>query len=293
MSVSHQFGGPWTEEKLGRLQKYLTAYMKIFKGNQAARRYTTTYVDAFAGTGSRSPRQADATTLPLFGDADATAFQRGSAQIALETEPSFDRFLFIDKNPEYALELENLRVQYPAKASSIEVVPGEANTVLCQWCEQTNWRTNRAVVFLDPYGMAVKWDTLQAIAQTKAIDLWILFPLGQAVNRLLTTKGPPEGGWASSLTQFFGTEEWKDAFYRPRQQLSFFDQEEAMEKEADFDSIAKFFVARLRTIFPGVANNPLPLRNSRNVPIYLLCFGASNEKGAPIAVRIASHILQK
>lgn len=50
------------------------------------------------------------------------------------------------------------------------------------------WRSfrRRAVVFLDPFGMQVEWRTIERIGQTKAIDLWILFPLGVAVNRFLT-----------------------------------------------------------------------------------------------------------
>lgn len=47
----HQFGGEWTTEKLERLREYLCAYMRIFSKNSHAARYTTVYVDAFAGTG--------------------------------------------------------------------------------------------------------------------------------------------------------------------------------------------------------------------------------------------------
>ena len=32
-----QFGGPWTEEKLIRLRKYLQAYMNIFSKNPRAK----------------------------------------------------------------------------------------------------------------------------------------------------------------------------------------------------------------------------------------------------------------
>jgi hypothetical protein len=64
-------------------------------------------------------------------------------------------------------------------------------------------------------------------------------------------------------------------------------------KEANFDSIGKYFVSRLKTIFAGVAENPLPLRNSKNVPIFLLCFAASNPKGASTAVKIAQDILKQ
>ena len=63
-------------------------------------------------------------------------------------------------------------------------------------------------------------------------------------------------------------------------------------REASFEAIGAYFVERLKTVFEGVAENPLPLRNSMNVPIYLLCFAAANPKGAPPAVRIANHILR-
>ncbi len=132
------------------------------------------------------------------------------------------------------------------------------------------------------------------IAQTQAIDLWLLFPLGQAVNRLLTKSHPPKGAWADRLNKFFGTDEWEDAFYQKKKQMSLFDKtEQSLVKDANFDSIGKYFIKRLKTIFVKVADNPLALRNSKNVPIFLLCFAASNPKGAPIAVNIAQHILGK
>ena len=56
--VEHIFGGSWTEIKLARLAKYLTAYRTIFTGNEKARHFKTWYVDAFAGTGSRSDPDA-------------------------------------------------------------------------------------------------------------------------------------------------------------------------------------------------------------------------------------------
>ena len=54
----------------------------------------------------------------------------------------------------------------------------------------------------------------------------------------------------------------------------------------------QYFIDRLQSVFNGVATNPLVLRNSKNVPLYLLCFAAGNQKGAPIAVKIAQEILE-
>lgn len=88
----HSFGGPWTEEKLSRLKKYLEAYTLIFTRNPGAKHLRRVYVDAFAGTGIRNPPpEADGqTTPPLFdGDDDAQQFMKGSARVALEIEPPF------------------------------------------------------------------------------------------------------------------------------------------------------------------------------------------------------------
>ena len=91
----------------------------------------------------------------------------------------------------------------------------------------------------------------------------------------------------------FGTEGWQDAFYRAPTQGMLFCAATALEKDADFDAIGAFFVQRLETVFAQVVKKPLPLRNTKNVPIYLLCFAAGNPTGAPTAVRIASHLLRR
>ena len=65
----HKFGGDWTEIKLGRLQQYLNAYRTIFSANPRAQHFTTWYVDAFAGTGSRSEPTV---TAALGKEVDAT-----------------------------------------------------------------------------------------------------------------------------------------------------------------------------------------------------------------------------
>lgn len=261
----HQFGGQWTEEKLNRIKKYLSAYMRIFKNNPRAAYFNTVYIDAFAGTGYRNPEKTDMEIVPLFDDCDARNLQKGSARIALDSDPSFDKYIFIEQSHEYAKELERLCSKYKAK---IRIVREDANTYLQALCRETNWCSNRAVVFLDPYGMEVEWKTIEVIAQTQAIDLWILFPLGQAVNRLLTKRRIPEGAWAGRLNKFFGTDDWKDAFYKKEDQQTYlFGSGPAAVKTASFDSIGKYFINRLKTEFARVADNPLPLYNSKNVPI--------------------------
>jgi three-Cys-motif partner protein len=63
------------------------------------------------------------------------------------------------------------------------------NDAIANLCKATDWRSNRGVVFLDPYGLQVTWGTLAAIARTGALDIWVLFPSGMGLNRLLTKSG--------------------------------------------------------------------------------------------------------
>ena len=77
-------------------------------------------------------------------------------------------------------------------------------------------------MFLNPYGMAVKWNTIEAIANTQAIDLWILFPLGMAVNRLLRKDAKINRTVRNTLNEFFGTEDWFKEFYKNDESPSLF-----------------------------------------------------------------------
>jgi three-Cys-motif partner protein len=292
----HVFGGDWTREKLERVRKYLHAYTTIFHGNERAAYFTTYFVDAFAGTGDRKdssiPSLSETPLLDIEFDPEFIDLQKGSSRIALEVEPAFDRYLFIEHSKKRVAELEKLKELYLSRASCIGIEQGDANTVLKKWCQQTDWRRFRAVVFLDPYGMQVEWSTIEALARTKAVDLWILFPIGMAVNRLVMNRQPPPENWGKALTRTFGEDAWRQRFYQKTTQLSLFGEEERETKIADFAEIEAYFLERLGSIFEKVASNPLLLCNSKGTPIYLLCFAAGNKTGAPTAVRMAQDILR-
>jgi hypothetical protein len=72
-----------------------------------------------------------------------------------------------------------------------------------------------------------------------------------------------------------------------------FSPEDETVKTANFEAIAKYYNQCLKSVFEAVAENPVFLRNKKNNPLYALCFAASNAKGAPIAVKIATHIFEK
>jgi three-Cys-motif partner protein len=220
-------------------------------------------------------------------------YLEGSARIALQVEPRFHKYIFIEKDPKRYAELEQLKAEFPSLKDDIILENREANDYLQDLCLNKNWSKRRAVLFLDPYGMQVTWATIEAIAKTKAIDLWVLFPLGIAVNRMITKSGKMSDAWRRKLDIMFGATDWYEAFYQPVSRKGLFDEETSMVKVGDFDSISRYFVKRLKTIFAEVAENPRPLYNSRNIPLFLLCFASGNPRGSKTAIKIARHILEK
>lgn len=285
------FGGDWTKEKLERVRQYLTAYTKIMRKKD----YQFGYIDAFAGTGYLALKDAKAEAKRLFPElmeTEARDFVEGSAHVALEVEPPFEKYIFIEKQGCRSSELQRLRDEFPAKANDIVIVQAEANTYLQDLCRNRVWKKHRAVLFLDPYGMQVEWETMKAIAKTRAIDLWLLFPLGVAVNRLLRRDGLIDEGWRHRLDLMFGDTGWFSRFYNVENEQTFFGPEQKAVKTADAKAIGRYFVERLQSVFPGVAKNPLALSNTKNCPLYLLCFATANPDAATLAVKIAQAILR-
>lgn len=289
-SQQHTFGGDWTETKLTIVGKYLAAYTKALR-NQP---FKKGYIDAFAGSGYRSERGAPDEDGDMFADLrekEPKSLRDGSARIALKTDPPFDSYVFLETDPSRFEQLEALKSEFPHLADRISTHQADANEHL-QKIYRLDWSAHRAVVFLDPYGMQVDWATIAAVARTRSIDLWILFPLGQAVNRMLPRHGELPKGWQDRLDRFLGTPEWRDRLYKRRKETDLSGETETVEK-ASIEAIGEFFIERLASVFAGVADKPAILRNSTGCPPYLLCFACGNPRAKGPALGIADYILGK
>ena len=290
----HQFGGEWTTLKLKVLAKYLQAYTTALKNTP----FQKLYIDAFAGTGYRDVRREGEddspqnTLFPDMAEPEPQSFLDGSARLALQVNPQFDQYIFIERSPERCAQLEILKSDFPGLAKRVDIRQGDANAKIQDLCA-TDWRSNRAVLFLDPYGMQVEWTTIEAIAKTKAIDLWLLFPLGIGVNRLLTKSGEIPKSWRRRLDLLLGTTDWYDDFYKVETMPTLFGDDNERIVKATMETMGRYFTNRLKGIFPGVAEEPGVLRNSANNPLYLLCFAVGNEPGKKIALKIAQHLLKE
>ena len=251
--MTGDFGGHWTTQKLNALEEYLGSYTTALKRQN----FRLVYIDAFAGRGGKP-----IDVIPLFdplGDNEVTEFAKGSVRRALDLPSPFDRYLLIDSDSDACKILESVGPKF------------------------------RAVAFLDPYACQLRFETIELLARTEAIDVWILFPT-MAINRMLVGSGavPPE--WQPKLQSVFGVEDWSDAFYRDSTQYSMFDQALGKEKQITPERLEDYYGRRLSDVFAGgVVDTPLRLSNSAGSHLFALFFACANPspKANGLAKRLA------
>jgi three-Cys-motif partner protein len=196
------YGGPWTLIKLEILEKYLRFYVTAMQ-----KKFKLCYIDAFAGSGDV--------------DVKGTGIVPGSAVRAIDYP--FDRYIFIEKNPGYAEQLERA-IKSKCQHKNFDIIIGDCNDLLLA-VSSVSWYENywRGIIFLDPYAMELKWVSLEAIAKTKIFDLWYLFPLS-ALSRVLQKDGKIPTKNREKISELLGTSDWENQIYFESPQLRLFDE---------------------------------------------------------------------
>jgi three-Cys-motif partner protein len=287
MAIDHEFGAQHTELKLSIVESYLKAFSTALKPH-----FTELwYIDAFAGTGSRTVR-VEAREGDLIDAAvpERVEQRRGSAKIAIDVSPKFDRLVFIDSKPAHCAALRELADQH--KDREIVVVETDANRAIQSTITWDGWKYTRAVMFLDPYGMDVEWGTLDAIAKTKAIDVWFLFSLSGLYRQATRRNTDIDASKRAAVTRILGTDVWEHELYSDMGQRDMFGGQEK-QRTADVKGLERYVKARLETIFPKVFEPlALPVQQKPQRFSLFLCISNSEPKALGLATRIANHILK-
>lgn len=274
--TAHSFGGPWTMIKLDLLARYLEFFSTALRHRPSPEQpFTRIYIDAFAGTGECDINLGDGLRSTI----------AGSAKIALDTAPAFDHLHLIDFNPKHVAELRGM-VASPGDIDRVSIYHQDANEALNEIIRKTQWRSTRGVLFLDPYGMTVRWDTLQKVAATGALDVWYLFPLSAVYRQAAIDFNKVDEGKAAALDSVLGTTRWRTAFYTDSQQESFLDDGKSnARRTAGPAEITSFVHARLCEIFKGWVSPPILLPERGGPPMFALFFAVSNQ--SELAVRLS------
>lgn len=129
--TANAFGGPWTEDKLNALGKYLRFYVTALRGQ----RFRLVYVDTFAGTGRCKIRTGR----------DSHKVIDGSATIALDCGDGFDEYHFIEYKARHFRELQQLQAEHPA-GKRAKLYRGAADEQLMPILARLDWMHTRGVL---------------------------------------------------------------------------------------------------------------------------------------------------
>jgi three-Cys-motif partner protein len=284
--------GPWAADKLERLQKYLNAYTTIMQKQRWCKGFY--YIDAFAGPGEHEVRGSQKTQgllldVAKFGQQqeEHRRFLAGSPQVALEIEHPFTAYVFIEHSSARVAALTRLEKSY-GNSRRIYIRQSDCNRYLRENIvsnRQLDWSNNRALVFLDPFGMQVPWETVELLGKTNAIEIFLNFPVGMAIQRMLPRNTEKlTSARRKKLDQYFGSPDWFDIVYRTEPTLFGETAEEKFEKSGK--KLVKWYGERLRKVFGHVSRAAL-FRNTKGGHLYYLLLASPNQT----AVKIADHIL--
>jgi three-Cys-motif partner protein len=281
----NQFGGDWTQKKVNIFIKYLRAYLTIMnsqiKNESYAAKWQLIYFDAFAGSGTIETSDANAVV--------------GTALRVLEIDQprGFDIYYFVEKDKENAAALKKIIGQEASyKNKKAHIVQADANEKIGHLADYLknpeNKFTKKVLAFLDPYGMALKWETIEKLKEL-SIDIWLLIPTGIGVNRLLKNNMEISDANKKCLQDFLGlsSEEIERIFYKKEVVSTLFGEEDQYSKVDNIvHRIHECYEKKLATIFKYVSE-PFVLRNSKNAILYHFLLASNN----PTAIRIGNDII--
>lgn len=271
----NQFGGTWTEAKMEIVVSYARAYLTIMNKQSWVK---TLYFDGFAGSG-------------LINSGEESEAKKGTALRILDIEEPkpFDIYYFVELNEEYKKELEKIvNTNYSVK--DVHVVREDCNKKIIAMAKfLTKNKDFRALAFIDPYGMAVNWKSIESM-KGLGVDLWILVPTGLGVNRLLKNNGDISEAWLTKLENFLGIpkDEIKDHFYKTKVQNTLFGAEMNLEKEKDaIGKIGELYKKKLNEMFNYVSDSFI-MRNNKNAIMYHFMMATNNTA----ALKIANDVIK-
>lgn len=272
--------GRWSEEKLDLLTKYLKAYSVIMNEQKEQWLRAYYYIDAFAG--SVRPKSKE----------DEQRYIDGSPLRALQIEPPFDGYWFVDVSPRRVERIQKLCEEFPGR--KINIRQGNCNEILCNEIasEIPYSSKKRAFVFLDPYGLQVDWETVQELANIRTCDIFVNFSV-MGVIRLLPRDHPPKLEVTEQLSKVMGSTSWISQIYRepPGIQLDLFRnlaEPISSRNSIQAEWLASLYAEQLRSLSPYVSRSVL-MRNSTNSVLYALCLASHNQT----AIKITNEIFSR
>ena len=285
--AQNKFGDTRTAIKLAVIAEYAELYVKALSGKFNPKKH---YIDCFSGTGEVE-----------IGTGNSID---GSARRMLDKD--FQCFHFVEKNPDYIKQLEN-QLRGNEKFNKCIFYNADVNVALPKIVDGINSShralisSHRALIFLDPFGLQVKWSTIEKLREFKFLDVFCLFPV-HAIKRALPITDNSEGlslhpDMKKTVCDCLGLTEEKilEMVYKKMGPDLF--GSDMVCRNASTEVIRDIFFKNLKTLFPYV-HRPIPLEIDGKATLFILfLFSTNNSKNAHALIKkfanSASNLIDK
>ena len=255
----------WTPNKLALISYYLPEFARLCDG-KAGGWY---FLDGFAGNGANWAR-------------DLGRF-KGSALIGATVEPRAKRVVLIEKSQE---SVQTLKKRCERERPDAVVMNGDCNELIQQALSQFDSRGLPAFCVLDPEGMELAWETVEACATAREKstpygeegptlhELLIYFSTPGVMRTASVTDERMIAGDEAALRRLFGNDDWRLIAERQR--------DGTLTGQSAGSQYLALYKAQLEQLgYEYVMSRPSLGRAGRNL-IYHLVFATSSVAGRNI-----------
>jgi three-Cys-motif partner protein len=255
--------GNWGEDKY----RLLHLYAQIFSVSMTGKWDCRVYIDLFAGSGRSRIKGTNRIVA-------------GSPLVALSVDPSFDRYVFCEKDPDMLSALEK-RVARDYPAAKAQFLLGDANEVVMDILNKIPQHKKDFRVlsfcFVDPFNLKdLAFDTIDRLS-TKFVDFMVLIATDMDAARNVATYLLPQN---EVVERFLGVADWRSEWLAAR---------------SDGQSFSSYLMNRFsrqmearRYIRVRVDETKLVRSTEKNLPLYRLALFARH----PVAKRLWEQALK-
>src|SRR5262249_27865413 len=184
--------GDWGQEKY----RLLNLYARLFSASMKNKWDCRVYIDLFSGSGRSRIKGTN-------------IIVQGSPLLAIGVDPSFDKYILCEKNPEKLAALK-IRVSRDYPKASVDFQPGDANQftgeILAKIPQHTKDFKVLNLCFVDPYNLkALAFETIDKLS-SRFVDFLVLIATDMDAVRNVSKYELQE---SKVVERFLGVPNWR------------------------------------------------------------------------------------
>jgi three-Cys-motif partner protein len=246
--------GDWGQEKY----RLLSLYAQMFAASMKNKWNCRVYIDLFSGSGRSRIKGTNRIVA-------------GSPLVTLGVDPTFDKYIFCEKDPDKLSALKT-RVSRDYRNASVDFQPGDANVKIAEILQKIpNYAKDFKVLsfcFVDPYNLKdLAFDTIDRLSKL-FVDFLVLIATDMDAARNVSKYELPQ---SDVVERFLGVPAWRDEW------------QVAKDRREGFSSyLMQRFSDQMEDrgyIRAPIGETKLVRSTEKNLPLYRLAFFSRHQRG--------------